>query len=183
VPKLSQRVKFGNDSFAIVVKDHRTFDTAHRLFGSKLRIVRSVQNCFCLPGLGQPPGASLQIRRHTAFPVVATGALALVARSGQRRPVVSPTEPSTWIPSSSPRFAYQEGPQTTRSNIAGNRRTCYAKLLCNDLFVLILRGKRMGGDSNPRCLSAHTLSRRAQSTALSPIQAPHILTGNLPTGS
>src|SRR6186713_2761646 len=28
----------------------------------------------------------------------------------------------------------------------------------------------MGGDSNPRCLSAHTLSRRAQSTALSPIQ-------------
>jgi hypothetical protein len=32
----------------------------------------------------------------------------------------------------------------------------------------------MGGDSNPRCLSAHTLSRRAQSTALSPILlAPH----------
>src|SRR4029077_13717230 len=30
--------------------------------------------------------------------------------------------------------------------------------------------QRMGGDSNPRCLSAHTLSRRAQSTALSPIQ-------------
>src|SRR5436190_12435270 len=29
---------------------------------------------------------------------------------------------------------------------------------------------RMGGDSNPRCLSAHTLSRRAQSTTLSPIQ-------------
>src|SRR5438552_17820619 len=29
----------------------------------------------------------------------------------------------------------------------------------------------MGGDSNPRCLSAHTLSRRAQSTALSPIRA------------
>ena len=28
----------------------------------------------------------------------------------------------------------------------------------------------MGGDSNPRCLSAHTLSRRAQSTTLSPIQ-------------
>src|SRR6185312_3378197 len=28
---------------------------------------------------------------------------------------------------------------------------------------------RMGGDSNPRCLAAHTLSRRAQSTALSPI--------------
>src|SRR4029077_4292159 len=27
-----------------------------------------------------------------------------------------------------------------------------------------------GGDSNPRCLSAHTLSRRAQSTTLSPIQ-------------
>ena len=30
-------------------------------------------------------------------------------------------------------------------------------------------GKRMGGDSNPWCLAAHTLSRRAQSTALSPI--------------
>src|SRR5262245_34543541 len=30
---------------------------------------------------------------------------------------------------------------------------------------------RMGGDSNPRCLSAHTLSRRAQSTALSPIHS------------
>ena len=29
---------------------------------------------------------------------------------------------------------------------------------------------RMGGDSNPRCLSAHTLSRRAQSTTLSPIR-------------
>ncbi len=29
--------------------------------------------------------------------------------------------------------------------------------------------KRMGGDSNPWCLAAHTLSRRAQSTALSPI--------------
>src|SRR6266403_2542693 len=29
---------------------------------------------------------------------------------------------------------------------------------------------RMGRDSNPRCLSAHTLSRRAQSTTLSPIQ-------------
>src|SRR5262249_36275354 len=28
----------------------------------------------------------------------------------------------------------------------------------------------MGRDSNPRCLSAHTLSRRAQSTTLSPIQ-------------
>src|SRR6478736_4072471 len=27
----------------------------------------------------------------------------------------------------------------------------------------------MGGDSNPWCLAAHTLSRRAQSTALSPI--------------
>ena len=37
----------------------------------------------------------------------------------------------------------------------------------------------MGGDSNPRCLSAHTLSRRAQSTALSPIQTPHTLTANL----
>ena len=29
--------------------------------------------------------------------------------------------------------------------------------------------ERMGGDSNPWCLAAHTLSRRAQSTALSPI--------------
>jgi hypothetical protein len=33
-----------------------------------------------------------------------------------------------------------------------------------------LRKWRMGGDSNPRYLSVHTLSRRAQSTALSPIQ-------------
>jgi hypothetical protein len=30
--------------------------------------------------------------------------LALVARAGQRRPVAAPTEPSTWIPSSFPRF-------------------------------------------------------------------------------
>jgi hypothetical protein len=29
-------------------------------------------------------------------------------------------------------------------------------------FNVPLRSKRMGGDSNPRCLSAHTLSRRAQ---------------------
>jgi hypothetical protein len=35
--------------------------------------------------------------------------------------------------------------------------------------MVVLRGKRMGGDSNPWCLTAHTLSRRAQSTALSPI--------------
>src|SRR5438309_4286050 len=35
--------------------------------------------------------------------------------------------------------------------------------------MLVLRRKRMGGDSNPWCLAAHTLSRRAQSTALSPI--------------
>ncbi len=41
------------------------------------------------------------------------------------------------------------------------------------------RSKRMGGDSNPRCLSAHTLSRRAQSTALSPIQVLDTLTANL----
>src|SRR3954462_13932348 len=38
---------------------------------------------------------------------------------------------------------------------------------------------RMGGDSNPRCLSAHTLSRRAQSTALSPIQKNRPLPLNL----
>src|SRR5437762_13639254 len=31
----------------------------------------------------------------------------------------------------------------------------------------------MGGDSNPWCLAAHTLSRRAQSTALSPILSTH----------
>ena len=34
---------------------------------------------------------------------------------------------------------------------------------------LIINMERMGRDSNPRCLSAHTLSRRAQSTTLSPI--------------
>src|SRR5207248_6270679 len=31
----------------------------------------------------------------------------------------------------------------------------------------------MGGDSNPWCLATHTLSRRAQSTALSPILSTH----------
>ena len=41
---------------------------------------------------------------------------------------------------------------------------------------------RMGGDSNPRCLSAHTLSRRAQSTALSPIQNNLPLPLNLSLG-
>jgi len=48
------------------------------------------------------PGASLQIVRHTAFPVVATGALALVARAGNRRLVVFLMGRSASIPSSSP---------------------------------------------------------------------------------
>jgi hypothetical protein len=48
-------------------------------------------------------------------------------------------------------------------------RYCYAGLLCEAAFRRSLLGKRMGGDSNPWCLAAHTLSRRAQSTALSPI--------------
>jgi hypothetical protein len=37
-----------------------------------------------------------------AFPAVATVVLAVVARAGERSPVVSPTEPSTWIFPSSP---------------------------------------------------------------------------------
>jgi hypothetical protein len=50
----------------------------------------------------------------------------------------------------------------------------YSYLCCRcSLFNADLPTKtkiwRMGGDSNPRCLSAHTLSRRAQSTTLSPI--------------
>src|SRR5438046_7349209 len=40
------------------------------------------------------------------------------------------------------------------------------KLIC----LHVTSAWRMGGDSNPGCLSAHTLSRRAQSTALSPIR-------------
>ena len=39
----------------------------------------------------------------------------------------------------------------------------------------------MGGDSNPWCLAAHTLSRRAQSTALSPILSGLVLTPVGPT--
>ncbi|SRR6266436_3909964 len=51
--------------------------------------------------------------------------------------------------------------------------------LPNRSGMLVLRGERMGGDSNPRCLSAHTLSRRAQSTALSPILTNLSLPGEL----
>ena len=40
--------------------------------------------------------------------------------------------------------------------------TCYAMSLCFRDAWFGSRVKRMGGDSNPRCLSAHTLSRRAQ---------------------
>src|SRR5262249_2116219 len=58
----------------------------------------------------------------------------------------------------------------TLANAAGFRRSCYAELLCFLPFHGRSRGWRMGGDSNPRCLSAHTLSRRAQSTTLSPIR-------------
>jgi hypothetical protein len=61
-----------------------------------------------------------------------------------------------------PRFPYQKRLPATRLDFAGNQRTCYVKLLCNRSLVLVLLGNRMGGDSNPRCLSAHTLSRRAQ---------------------
>ena len=45
------------------------------------------------------------------------------------------------------------------------------------------RRMRMGGDSNPRYLSAHTLSRRAQSTTLSPIQNDLPLPLNLNLGA
>jgi hypothetical protein len=52
---------------------------------------------------------------------------------------------------------------------AGRGQQSYAKMLCKARSRRSIRGKRMGGDSNPWCLAAHTLSRRAQSTALSPI--------------
>src|SRR5438874_4860010 len=58
-------------------------------------------------------------------------------------------------------------PSGTRTH--SNKALCYAKLLCSPAFLDVTRGERMGGDSNPWCLAAHTLSRRAQSTALSPI--------------
>ena len=60
--------------------------------------------CLFAGGLDRPPSASLQIARHTAFPVVATGALALAARAGKRRLVVFLMGRSASIPSSSPRF-------------------------------------------------------------------------------
>src|SRR5436190_23505904 len=55
------------------------------------------------------------------------------------------------------------------TNLGEHARHCYAEMLCVRPFAQSLRGIRMGGDSNPWCLAAHTLSRRAQSTALSPI--------------
>ena len=59
----------------------------------------------------------------------------------------------------------------TSADVDGFQCVCYAELLCNALLATVTRGKRMGRDSNPRCpFGAHTLSRRAQSTALSPIQ-------------
>jgi hypothetical protein len=61
----------------------------------------------------------------------------------------------------------------TRADTLEHGRLCYATMLCDWRFRLLLRGKRMGGDSNPWCLAAHTLSRRAQSTALSPIHLNH----------
>ena len=71
-----------------------------------------------------PPGASLQIAGITAFLVVAVAALALVAPVGQRRPVVSRTEPSTWIPSSFPRFPIRK---TSNNKVEYRRKsaTCY----------------------------------------------------------
>src|SRR5205823_14803424 len=62
-------------------------------------------------------------------------------------------------------------PSGTRTH--SNKALCYAKLLCSPAFLDVTRGERMGGDSNPWCLAAHTLSRRAQSTALSPILSTH----------
>ena len=73
--------------------------------------------------------------------------------------------------------------QQTMPNIAGNRQRCYVKLLCFCLLATASRGERMGGDSNPRCLAAHTLSRRAQSTTLSPIQNDLPLPLNLNLGA
>ena len=53
---------------------------------------------------GPPPGASLEIARHTAFPAVATAALLGVVRGAQRTPVLPLIEPSTRIPFSSAGF-------------------------------------------------------------------------------
>src|SRR5437762_10127751 len=55
------------------------------------------------------------------------------------------------------------------TNLGEHARHCYAEMLCVRPLAQSLRGIRMGGDSNTWCLAAHTLSRRAQSTALSPI--------------
>src|SRR4029434_9721091 len=49
-----------------------------------------------------------------------------------------------------PWFAYKKRLQTTRSNIAGNQRTCYVKLLCNRSLVLhSTRGADGGGFEPP----------------------------------
>src|SRR5213075_3283500 len=70
-------------------------------------------------------------------------------------------------------------PSGTRTH--SNKALCYAKLLCSPAFLDVTRGKRMGGDSNPWCLAAHTLSRRAQSTAMSPILSGLVFTPVGPT--
>ena len=80
-------------------------------------------------------------------------------------------------------LANGEDARRTTSNTIEIGSVVIVKLLCKRPFVLVLRERRMGGDSNPRCLSAHTLSRRAQSTTLSPIQNDLPLPLNLSLGS
>ena len=46
------------------------------------------------------------------------------------------------------------------------------------LYIKRLSEWRMGRDSNPRYLAVHTLSRRAQSTALAPIQGRQDIEAN-----
>ena len=54
---------------------------------------------------------------------------------------------------------------------AGTAKRLFRNMLrINNLFEW-----RMGRDSNPRYLAVHTLSRRAQSTALAPIQQARLI--------
>jgi hypothetical protein len=88
------------------------------------------------PAFDRPaPGASLQIARRgsMAFPAVATVVLAVVARAGERSPVVSPTEPSTWIFPSSPMVCLSE--KTSNNKVEYRRKS--ADLLCETVMQSI----------------------------------------------
>ena len=88
-----------------------------------------------LAGLDRPPGASLQIGRHgsTAFPVVATGALALVARAGQRV--------GRWFLRLNPQRRFPFHPPVSLSEKTSNNKVEYrrksADLLCETVMQSI----------------------------------------------